>query len=136
MLQVSPETTVAEAVHAMVSHRQGCVLVTENDRLLGIFTERDVLTRVVAEEHDPKSTVVRDVMSRDPETLTADEMIAFAMNFMDVGGYRHVPLVDHDGNPKGVVSVRDVLRYLAEFFPEEVLTVPPRPNPVHPLHGG
>ena len=136
LLVVSPDASVAEAVAEMIESRQGCVLVMEKDHVAGIFTERDVLTRVVGKALDAGKTRVGDVMSPDPELLTDDVMVAYALNYMDIGGYRHVPIVDAEGHPQGVLSVRDVLHYLAEFFPEEVLTLPHHPHPAPPLHGG
>jgi len=136
LVAVRPEAPVAEAIAAMIQHRIGCVLVTEGDTLKGIFTERDVLTRVVGKQCPVDTTPVREVMSPDPESLTPDSMVAFAMNHMHVGGYRHVPIADDQGRPIGILSVRDVLAYLADFFPEEVLTLPLRPNATPPLYGG
>ncbi len=136
LVSVPLSASVSDAIDEMIENRQGCVLVTDGGRLAGIFTERDVLTRIIGQGRDPESTLVRDVMSPDPEALTSDAMLAFAMNHMHVADYRHVPIVNTEGKPIGVLSVRDVLHYLAEFFPEEVLTLPPRPDAVPPLYGG
>ena len=127
-ITVGESTTVDRAIERMKEHRIGCLLVTRENRLVGIFTERDVLYRVVAARRDPETTRVGDVMTEDPESLPADAEIAWAMNRMSLGGFRHVPLVDEDDRPVGILSVKDVVGYLAEFFPDEVMNIPPRPG--------
>jgi CBS domain-containing protein len=112
----------------MKEYRVGCVLVEKEGRLLGIFTERDILTKLVGTGYDPAKVQVDEVMTRDPETLTSDDPIAFAMQRMSVGGFRHVPLVDPNGRPVGILSVKDIVDYLAEHFPREVLNIPPEPG--------
>lgn len=118
--------TVGEAVERMLSRRQAGVLIVDAEgRLIGIFTERDVLTRVVGARRDPQQTRLSEVMTRNPEALTATHRIAFAVHCMSVAGYRTVPLVDADGRPIGVVTVNDVIHWLAGLFPEAVLNLPP-----------
>jgi CBS domain-containing protein len=127
-ITVGESVTVEDAIERMRKHRIGCLLVTRDDRLVGIFTERDVLYRVVAARLDARTTPVGEVMTEDPESLPADAEIAWAMNRMSLGGFRHVPLVDGDGRPVGILSIKDVVSYLAEFFPDEVMNIPPRPG--------
>jgi CBS domain-containing protein len=118
--------TVSEAIERMLDRRQAGVLVVDGEgRLAGIFTERDVLTRVAGRGRDPQQTRLGEVMTRDPEALTADDRVAFAVHCMSVAGYRTVPLVDADRRPLGVVTVSDVIRWLAGLFPEAVLNLPP-----------
>ncbi len=124
---VRPNTTVFDAVHLMTAKKIGCVCVTENEKLVGIFTERDVLTKVVQPGLDAKKTAVSEVMTRSPETLTARDKMAFALNRMHVGGYRHIPIVD--GNKlTGIISIRDIAEFIVEMFPEGVLNIPPEPR--------
>jgi CBS domain-containing protein len=122
---VEPETTVVAAVNAMNEHRIGCVLVQSAGKLVGIFTERDVLTRVIFRDTNSTMTVA-SVMTKNPETLEETQTIACALNKMSVGGYRHIPIVKR-GKPVGVVSIRDLVDFLVELFPENVLNVPPSP---------
>jgi CBS domain-containing protein len=118
--------TVHDAVQAMLARRQAGVLVVDAEgRLVGIFTERDVLTRVVGRELDPRGTALRAVMTPNPEALTAEDRVAYAVYCMSVAGYRTVPLVDAEGRPVGVVTAGDVLRWLADLFPETVLNMRP-----------
>ena len=125
--------TVSEAIERMLARRQAGVLVVDGDgRLTGIFTERDVLTRVAGPRRDPLKTRLAEVMTRDPEALTAGDRIAFAVHCMSVAGYRTVPLVDSQRRPIGVVTVNDVIRWLASLFPEAVLNLPPGDALKHP----
>ncbi|HEY2775547.1 MAG TPA: CBS domain-containing protein [Candidatus Binatia bacterium] len=127
-ITVESPTTVLEAVHLMRDRHIGCVLVVRAGKLKGIFTDRDVLARVVASGIDPAKTAVRRVMTSTPETLRPTDSIAFALNLMSLGGYRHIPLVDKAGAPVGIVSVKDIVGYLVGFFPKSVINLPPRPR--------
>jgi CBS domain-containing protein len=125
-LCVDENATLEDAVIAMREARVGCMLVVDDDGyLIGIFTERDLLLRL---ESADLSRNIRPYMTRDPETLRPADPIAFALNLMSVGGFRHVPLVDEHGRPLGVVSVKDVVNYLADVFSQDVFTVPPNPR--------
>jgi CBS domain-containing protein len=106
----------------MRENRVGCVLVVDGASLVGIVTERDLLMKLQGADLDRS---VDELMTRDPETLHPDDPIAYALNLMSDGGFRHVPLVDAQHRPVGVVSVKDVVNYLADFFPKTVHTVPP-----------
>jgi CBS domain-containing protein len=96
--------------------------------VVGIFTERDVLFRIVDRGRNPVTLALAEVMTRDPETLPLDASVAWVLNRMCVGGFRHVPVVDREGRPVIVVAVRDVVEFLVERFPREVLTLPPAPG--------
>jgi CBS domain-containing protein len=128
-LLFSPTDTVTAAMRAMQKEHRGCVLVTEDGsadtRVIGIFTERDVLLRIVDRGRNPATLPLAEVMTREPESLPQDASIAWVLNKMCVGGFRHVPVVDRNGRPVCVVSVRDVVEMLVERFPREVLTLPP-----------
>jgi CBS domain-containing protein len=118
--------TVAEAIDRMLARRQAGVLVVDGEgRLMGIFTERDVLTRVAGQGRDARQTGLGDVMTREPEAVRAGDRVAYAVHCMSVAGYRTVPLVDADQRPIGVVTVSHVIRWLAGLFPEAVLNLPP-----------
>jgi CBS domain-containing protein len=119
-------STVQEAVGAMLArHQAGVLVVDDGGRLTGIFTERDVLTRVVGRQLDPRQTPLREVMTPDPEALTPQDRVAYAVYCMSVAGYRTVPLVDGERRPVGVVTASDILRWLATLFPETVLNMRP-----------
>jgi len=125
---VPPGTTIGQAARIMKEHRVGCVLVEEADKLVGIFTERDILTKLVGTGYDPAKARVDGAMTRNPETLTPEDPIAFALQRMSVGGFRHVPLIDAEGRPVGILSVKDIVDYLAEHFSSEILNIPPEPG--------
>jgi CBS domain-containing protein len=122
--------TVAEAVEWMRAHRTGCVLVLDGAKLLGIVTERDLLLKVLGIAGDLSAIGIEEVMTPEPETLSLDDPIVFALNKMSVGGFRHVPLVDEEGRPTGLVGMRSVVDFLVELFPREVLTLPSSPAKV------
>ena len=118
--------TVQEAIERMLARRQAGVLVVDaGGRLIGIFTERDVLTRVAGQGREARRTLLGEVMTRAPEALRPGDRVAYAVHCMSVAGYRTVPLVDADGKPVGVVTVSDVISWLAGLFPEAVLNLPP-----------
>lgn len=125
---VESPASVLEAVHLMREQHAGCVLVVRAGKLQGIFTDRDVVTRVVADGVDPSRTPLRRVMTASPQTLRPTDSIAFALNLMNLGGYRHIPLVDKAGAPVGTVSMKDIVGYLVGFFPKSVLNLPPAPR--------
>jgi CBS domain-containing protein len=130
---LSEAAMVHEAVRTMLAHRQAGVLVTDGQgRLAGIFTERDVLTRVVGRDLDARRTPLGEVMTRNPEALTASDRVAYAIHCMSVAGYRTIPLVDGERRPIGVVTVSDVVRWLASLFPEAVLNLRPGDTIKHP----
>ena len=131
-LALPPTATVSEAVQVMREHRIGCVLVVAHDRLVGILTERDLLLKL--EQADSRRSVA-ELMTPDPEVLSPEDPIVYALNKMSVGGFRHVPLVDADMRPVGVISVKDIVDYIVDFFPNDVLTVPPHPAQDANWHG-
>jgi CBS domain-containing protein len=127
--------SVYEAVQSMLDRGQaGVLVVNDQGRLTGIFTERDVLRRVVGQDLDVRRTSLRAVMTGSPEALTVSDRIAYAVHCMSVAGYRTVPLVDAEGRPIGVVTVSHVLRWLASLFPEAVLNLAPGDRLKHPDH--
>src|SRR5262249_22037001 len=107
-LTVDADATVVAAVNVMNERRTGCVVVHKDGKLAGIFTERDVLRRVIFRELN-QSWKVEAVMTRNPETLPPNASIAHALNKMSVDGYRHIPVVDRDGKAIGVLSVKDIV---------------------------
>lgn len=104
-----------------------CLLVCQEHRLVGIITERDVLMKVLGKDVDLESEVDA-FMTSDPDTLTLEDTVGAALEMMDRGGYRNVPLLGKDGEVTGLLRSQDVLEYVAEAFPEEVLNLPPRPH--------
>jgi CBS domain-containing protein len=138
-VRVAPDDELLATVQRMVEKRQGCAVVVEDGKVVGIFTERDALTRVLAKGLAASQAKVKDVMTRDPARISLDDTLGHALHQMSVGGYRHVPVVDRDGEPAGVISQREAVQFLVGFFPEEVINQPPRSitqAPPRSQHGG
>jgi CBS domain-containing protein len=126
-LRIRPEQEVAEAVALMRQHRVGCLLVCRDALLVGIFTERDLMRRVLAEGL-PLTVPVATAMTPDPVVVSPKESVGAAVRRMEEGGYRHLPVVDQAGRPLGVLSVKRIVHYLVEHFPSTVYNLPPDPN--------
>ena len=111
---------VGEGARLMKSHNVGAILVVEGDLLVGVFTERDALFRVVAEGRDSNATQLGAVMTRNPRTIEADSLFTLALQIMYEGGFRNVPVVEN-GRPVGLVSARDALGPELKDFVFEML---------------
>jgi CBS domain-containing protein len=124
---VPPATPLAECIRAIQRTGTGdSVFVCDAaGRLLGVLTERDIFGRIVGGRVDLTQPVER-LMTTDPRTLDLDDTIRDAIVLMQTGRYRNVPLVDASGYLVGVVRQADIIKYLAESFPEELLNLPPR----------
>jgi CBS domain-containing protein len=114
------QATVADAARIMKANTIGAVMIVDSGHLVGIFTERDVTYRVIAEDKDAKTTNVASVMTRKPRTLSPDRPLGHALHMMYEGGFRHVPVIDH-GRPVGMVSARDALGPELQRFEEELI---------------
>jgi CBS domain-containing protein len=107
-ITAAPTDTVSQAARLMATHDAGAVLIVEDHHLIGIFTERDVVFRVIALGHDPKATVLRDVMTAEPKTLDPTQCYGHALVIMQENGFRHVPVVE-DGKAIGIISSRNAM---------------------------
>ncbi|MCA9672699.1 MAG: CBS domain-containing protein [Myxococcales bacterium] len=112
LISVATDASVTDAVARMVEHNCGAVLVRDGGALFGIFSERDLLTRVVAAKRDPDSTKVSEVATREVTTVDADAELEDCFELIKRGGFRHLPIVDNAGLPIGMVSARDFYRAL------------------------
>lgn len=122
-------TTLADAIGAMQESGGEPILITESGRLAGVITERDVLMKVLGGDSDLAGPVDA-VMTPDPHTLTSEATVHDALEMMDRGGYRTIPLMDGNGSLEGLLRQQDILGYVAEAFPQEILNLPPRPHQV------
>lgn len=109
LVSATRDMTVRAACRLMAEKRIGAMLVVESNKIVGIFTERDALNKVLATGIDPDLTKLAQVMVSDPMTIRADKPLGFALALMADGGFRHVPVVDDNGLPLGMVSARDAL---------------------------
>ncbi|MFH0793826.1 MAG: CBS domain-containing protein [bacterium] len=124
VIALGPECKVSEAIALMKQERTSYVLVLDRGKLVGIFTERDVLKGIL-QGTAFTSASVRDKMTANPVTVETDEPIAAAVEKMTTGGYRHLVVVK-DGRPIGVINVKSLIHYMAEYFPEAVYNLPPK----------
>lgn len=124
---VFSDTTVSEAIDLFIQKDVGCVLVVEKstNKLIGIFTERDVIRKLINKGYDFKREILNVHMTKNPDALFLSDPIAYALNRMAAGGYRHIPLVDENHCPVGFLSVRDIVEHLADYYPNEILNLPP-----------
>lgn len=132
---VSPDTPISEVYEILDRQRRNAVVVCEGHSIVGIFTQRDILHRIALEAPDP-ATPVGELMTADPFTLRMDQKLADAIHAMTVHSYRNVPLVDARGRWLGLLSSRNVLRFIAAHFPEAVLNLPPRLDQHMAVDGG
>ncbi|GAB4355672.1 MAG: CBS domain-containing protein [Gammaproteobacteria bacterium] len=119
VISVTPDTTVADCVRKMNTERIGALLVVEGERPVGIFTERDVMTRVLDAERDPKATRVSEVMSPDLACVGPDTTVGDALQVITEKRFRHLPVID--GNRVlGMVSIGDLTRWLVRNQEREI----------------
>lgn len=109
LVTASKEMTVRAACRLMTERKIGALLVVENSRITGIFTERDALNKILSAGLDPDTTLLAQVMVSNPQTIGVDKPLSYALYMMAEGGFRHMPVVDASGAPVGMVSARDAL---------------------------
>lgn len=122
-MDVAPGDPVAYAVHVMQEHETGCVLVEEDDKLVGILTERDVLFKAAGTKVDLNAVAVRTMMTPDPVILREEDTLAVALHKMCIGGFRHIPLVAK-GRATRVISIQDVFHHISSFIDGELTPTP------------
>ena len=125
--EVGDDQPVADAVRLMRENRVGCLLVTRDGLLVGVFTERDLLTRILAPGR-PLTTPLAECMTPDPMTVSPKDPVRTAAKRMQSGAYRHLPVVDEHNRPVGVLSAKRIVVYLVEHFPGTVYNQPPDPR--------
>ena len=125
---VSPYTPLSQAIEAMKNDEGGCVIISDDGRVAGIFTERDLLTKILGEEVDLESPI-SDWMQPVVETLSSEATIGDAVRLMNEKSFRNIPLV-RKGELVGSISVFDIITYLAECYPKETMNLPPLPKQV------
>jgi CBS domain-containing protein len=119
--------TVRDAIMAMQQAQMSCVLVVDQGQLVGSFTERDVVTRVVAQEIDVDHVQMQEVMHSHPDSLGMEDELVYALHQMSLGEYRPLPVVDDQRRPVALVSMQDIVGYLLACLPHEGFNFPPSP---------
>ncbi|MFN2578394.1 MAG: cyclic nucleotide-binding/CBS domain-containing protein [Pyrinomonadaceae bacterium] len=112
-LAVAPDSPATEVINQMKEARLGCALVLDHEKLVGIFTERDVLRKLTGKTAHPPTVAVKELMSPNPEVLRETDSVATALNKMSIGRYRHIPIQKPDGT-YCVTSIKHVLKYIAK----------------------
>src|SRR5881392_568964 len=125
---VSPFTPLSQAIEAMKNDEGGCVIVSDDGRVAGIFTERDLLTKILGNQVDLESPI-KIWMQPVVETLSPEATVGDAVRLMNEKSFRNIPLVKH-GELVGSISVFDIITYLAECYPQATMNLPPEPAQV------
>ena len=120
---IESDRPVSAAVDQMREHRTGCLLVTRQGKLVGIFTERDLLNRVLASRL-PLNVPIMEVMTANPITVDPKDSVRSAIKKMQQGEVRHLPVVNGDGRPLGVISAKRIVHYIAQHYPNTVYALP------------
>jgi CBS domain-containing protein len=126
--RVGVDDAMWKVVAEMSAKGRGAVLVEDGGALVGIFTERDLLNRVDYSDALWSHVVVRDVMTPHPMVIRSDDSLSEALRRLIQGHRRHLPIVDDRGHVLGLISIRDILSYIAERFPEDMVNLPPHPD--------
>lgn len=127
VVSVEKHISIGEAIQIMQDNKMGSVVVSEGGKVVGIVTERDILLKVVNKITDTDRTSVAMIMTPNPVLLRPNDMITFAMHNMHIGGFRHVPIVDDNGKALSMVSIKDVLSFLLDHFPQIVANTTAEP---------
>jgi len=125
---VQTGTTLQSVIDTLREKKVGCVMVESGGKIVGVMTERDFLLRTISKGLDMDEAIIDDYMTTNPETLQTDDQIAFALNKMHVFGIRHIPILNPDNSVHSMVSVKDVIAHIGNFYAEEILNLPPQPD--------
>lgn len=129
VVSASPEISIQKAIEIMQQERHGYIALVKNKKVVGIFTETDVSRQILGESID-LNTPVSQVMAHNPITILEDDCVGKAIALMGENRVYHLPVVDAEGRLEEVLSVRALIRFLAEFYPTEVYNLPPDPDQV------
>jgi len=111
---ISEEDSLEKALQTLQEHKIGCILVNNKEgHLCGIFTERDVLLKIMLKDV-ALDTAISELMTEDPHTVDKETPIAYVLQMMSLGGYRHMPILDAERTPVGIVSVKDIVDYIVK----------------------
>ena len=103
-------------------------MIEKDRQIIGVMTERDFLLRVTGKGLDLELEFVDNYMTENPETLTPNDPISYALNKMHIYGIRHIPIINKNGKIYGMISVKDIIAHLGNFFGEDILNLPPDPS--------
>ena len=129
LVQAPGDISVQCAVELMQEKRSGYIIIAENNKVVGIFTETDVMMQILNKEID-WNRPVKDFMVTAPKVLSPQDPVGAAIDLMSQYSFYHIPLVGKDGELSGVLSVRSLIRFLSDFYPTEVHNLPPNPDQI------
>ncbi len=118
-------TSLRHVIDIMQIKKRNCVLTLNNQKLGGILTERDIFLKVTGQGYDLDLTVIDEFITQDPDYVTPDDPLAYALNKMHIGGYRNVPVVNDELYPMGIISITDIISTIADYFHSEIINLPP-----------
>ncbi|MBI89764.1 MAG: hypothetical protein CMG60_06720 [Candidatus Marinimicrobia bacterium] len=124
-LSVESGTNLKNALNFLQDKQQNCLLIEKDGVLTGILTERDILLKVTGKGFDLDIVTVDEFMTENPEHLSPEDPLAYALNKMHVGGFRHVPIVDDLLKPVGLISIGNIISTIADYFSREIINLPP-----------
>ena len=124
-LMVEIGTSMKNALEILQGKEQNCVLVVKNKILTGILTERDILLKITGKGFDLDLVTVDEFMTENPEYLSPEDPLAYALNKMHIGGFRHVPIVNDLNEPVGLISIGNIISTIADYFSMEIINLPP-----------
>ena len=124
---LNEKVTLRDAIDNIQKQHVGCVLLEKDNKISGIFTERDVVQKIVGKRHNLDKEYVVDYMTLKPDVLHQNDAIGFALNKMIEGGYRHIPIINKSEKPVGIISMQDIINHLGDYFYEDIKNLPPTP---------
>ena len=124
-LVVELGTNMKNALNLLQQEKQNCLLIIKNEALSGILTERDILLKVTGKGFDLDLVTVDEFMTKNPEVLSPEDPLAYALNKMHIGGFRHVPIVNDSMCPVGLISISNIISTIADYFSLEIINLPP-----------
>lgn len=129
LIQAPPDISVQRAIEFMQENQSAYIVVAENKKAIGILTETDVIRKIMETDVDWKRPI-REFMTPNPIVLSPNDTVGRAIDLMAEHRFYHIPLVDEKGDLTGILSVRTLIRFLAEFYPAEIYNLPPNPNQI------
>ena len=124
---LNEQATLQDAIVSMQKYHIGCILLENNHKITGIFTERDIVQNIVGNRHNLDKECVADYMTKSPDVLHFQDPIAFALNKMISGGYRHIPIVNKEDEPIGIITMQDIINHLGDYFFDDIVNLPHTP---------
>ena len=117
-------TSLENVLENMQKAKNNCVLTLSNEKLNGILTERDILLKVTGKGYDFQLTTIDEFITPNPEYVSPEDPLAYALNKMYVGGFRNVPVVNDEMYPVGIISISDIISTIADYFHNEIINLP------------